>query len=365
MNVNEAAGEIVEDAELKIFAQAIAQYGDNSYWHYMQARVQLDLGEPDDAWKELKAGNEAPRNVWPQPFPYNTLFAQRYLKSNSEANRIVRGVIYTQFASDLPNFIKMKESYKEVCAMLALGYPADFGDDMLRFSGRMAEMEQIGVVHQNVAAVLASLLAEYAGKELLPSAQGKDGTLQKIIGLKETYLKRGKIAPNFPPWGRRVGSRATTPFQDALQRNDAAYTKADKDRVFTYKDMPALQKADWLIFAQDLADENKRMQRDAPLFKPNHRLRGYLLWRRAPHRRRLQKGPGSVRDNLRGWPGSGTNTAVGKSRSMTWRGRAAPSGANASPAPADSRWSRWRDRGVAPPSRRRMTTGETPAPPKK
>jgi hypothetical protein len=257
----------LEEVQLAVCERAIKQFPDNGYWYFMQGRLLIELGEPQRALAALKHGNSAPRQAWPQAFPCSTLFDPRYAKSKSERNRIVRGALYTVLADNIPNYIRLKETYKNATLMLALGGDPALGDELLKMAGHVGRMQQQPFNAQRVMAVLTSVIARYVSEELLSETAASDPALLKLKTCDEDFNQLpGQPGNIWPPAGA-PGKLARTPYQQAVAQATAQW-KANGAGLndLRFQNLPALTKDDWLRFAEDFEDDQQRQARNASFF---------------------------------------------------------------------------------------------------
>jgi hypothetical protein len=254
-----------EDLALELTDKAIEQFGDNSYWHYKKGFAEMGLGEADDALREFELGNAAPRNVWPQPFPISTLYDHRYAKSQVLGNRVIRGVIAQQDEANLPNYIKVKERYKEACIMLAMGYDPRLGDEMIKAAGRMGQMQRIPPPSQAVAAVMARVLAGYVKDDLLSEPYASDKQLKELADFG-TQIRNGMTALGITSLRQ---AKYKTPFIKVmyhLQGSSSQPNSVPFSSSQSQTGLPALQREDWLNFEYIWRLDQVELRKNAGLF---------------------------------------------------------------------------------------------------
>jgi hypothetical protein len=176
--------QVVEDKSgelgvLDFFDKAIASDKDNGWYYYRKADYLISLGEIEDARVLLRQGNAAPRCNTPVPFPESEAW-KLIGKARSRASKILVGYTLAGENSRLPNYIKIKDQYKNACVAFALGYPLEFGDELLTRARRMGQGERENAMSVLVAAVLARVILGWVNDEALDLTPAQTKELETI-----------------------------------------------------------------------------------------------------------------------------------------------------------------------------------------
>jgi hypothetical protein len=218
-----------EDAAFKYLDKAVAADAGNCYWNYRKAPIMMRYGETDAAWEAVKNGNAAPTNKMLYPFPICTLRDLEY-RSDAPGNQAVAGVIYDMEVSDIENIIKRKESAKEACICMALGYPLTLGDDWLTMEKRFGQAEGTPSMYPVVGTALVFTLVKYVTEECIEVEAQYRNEVKAVLALYSDLNDRSTFYGEVVKFAQTPGV-VTTPYSRAM---DLVYAgvKADSERNF-------------------------------------------------------------------------------------------------------------------------------------
>jgi len=176
----------VEDEGLfaELVDSAISLDPDNAFYYFSKADYVQQFGELEEAIRLTHLGNSASLNYLPLPFIQQELLEFGDSFSSKESKEAA--VILNSIA--LPNYIKIKESYKECCVGIALGLPLETADEYIVRARRMGQAQNVRLVEQNVAAVLAELLLDYISAECIELDSGQQRELDTIVSTLDSIF---------------------------------------------------------------------------------------------------------------------------------------------------------------------------------
>ena len=172
-----------EAAELALLDEAVAAGPDEAWPYYMRALWYLSRGEYDLGLADLKAGNAAPVNVYPRPFPV-TLIGDSLGTDQPAGGPVFCGTFQMAMVSySMPNYIKFKERFKDADVMVKLGADLELLDALHGFACRFGDSIPNSVIQHLVGivqvAMVRTILLETNGGELSPAQRE---TLDRLNG---------------------------------------------------------------------------------------------------------------------------------------------------------------------------------------
>jgi hypothetical protein len=161
-------------AELDALTELVERYPELSWFYYERAHLRMEWGDFEGGVEDLAAGNAAPLNAQPQPFPWSAVQARLAQQQEPAAAMDLEGeyldmgapvdglIVSAARTLPEPNYIYIKEHAKELQARLALG--ADFGElkTWHQYICRLGQMEGSSVIQWLVAVVLHNMVVHGA-----------------------------------------------------------------------------------------------------------------------------------------------------------------------------------------------------------
>lgn len=256
-----------EELGFRLLDQVGVSYKGNNYWHFQKSLILIDYGEPEAALQQLRAGNSLAPGHRPQPFPYSVLF-DATPDTSDQNDLLVRGVIAALAMDNSPNYIRMKEEFKNVALMLALGGNPALADELILAASQMGQQGQNSILDQNAAAVCLSLLPKYAAEELLPEPQAQDPVLVELAGFSAKFSSAVGGGGIGDPVSTAFTGAGTldTPFRRSFQAASAEIEKGAEVPHARVSKLAAFERQDWLNFYWNQQDELQRAAQLRPLF---------------------------------------------------------------------------------------------------
>jgi hypothetical protein len=208
----------VEDEALfaEMADSAIDSDPDNAFFYYCKADYVQQLGELEEALQLTRQGNSASENYRPLPFIRQEL--QEYGATFSSRESKEAAVILNSIA--LPNYIKIKERYKELCVGLALGLPLETADEYIARARRMGQAQNVSLTEQYVAAVLAYVLLDYVSTDCIDLDPEQQRELDAIVAMLDSVMaeaddifKNNKLGAPLYAW-KNTGMYSQTVYID-------------------------------------------------------------------------------------------------------------------------------------------------------
>lgn len=256
-----------EELGFRLLDQVGGSYKDNSYWHFQKSLILIDYGEPEAALQQLRAGNSLAPGHRPQPFPYSVLF-EPVPDTQNEDDLLVRGVIAAMAMDNIPNYIRMKEEFKNVALMLALGGNPALADELILATRQMGLQDQNSLLDQNAAAVCLSLLPKYAADELLPAPQAQDPVLLELVGFSARFssaLGGGGLGDPVSTAFTGPGT-VDTPFRRSFQAASSEIEVGSEVPHARIQKLATIERQDWLNFYWTNLSEQERVRQLRSLF---------------------------------------------------------------------------------------------------
>jgi hypothetical protein len=115
----------------------------------------------------------------PVCFPASAAY-ERVGLAETDAEKAAIAFMFNQ-GLQLPNYIRMKDNYNNANVAFALGYPLEFGDELLVRAMRMGQGEDGNTLNQLVAATLAKVILNYVHEEVLELTPAQRAEQQALI----------------------------------------------------------------------------------------------------------------------------------------------------------------------------------------
>ena len=157
-------GVCTDEERLEFLDLAIAENPDNTFYYYYKAFWNISLGEIDTAMEALEQGNTAPDCYIPRPMPMNVIEEQQAILT-SRNDQIVAGWIVVEYP--LPNYIFIKDVYKDAVLCAYLGYTVKLLDDLTEAAVRMIDAPNATYLDRFVDIVLYRVVVNDVANEYI------------------------------------------------------------------------------------------------------------------------------------------------------------------------------------------------------
>jgi len=144
--------------------RAARMEGGNAMMYYWTAQMYARLGEYEHVLELLELGNNCPHNVEVNLFPASYMYARLdELTDMVGANRVGCLATLKMYldAQPLPNYIKLKDTVKEMCVAANLNGDLEALNTVHRFACRFGETQDARLIQQLVAKVLVGVLSDH------------------------------------------------------------------------------------------------------------------------------------------------------------------------------------------------------------
>jgi hypothetical protein len=184
-----------EREELVLLDAAVAAGPDEAWPHYMRALYWFDLGEQGKALEDMTAGNAAPENAFPLPWPTAYVSAAPGLAAPPGSAAVCGAIYSAAIVYPLPNFIRFKEHLRETFVCLNLGGSTVDLEAWHQFACRLGESVPAELIYVLVGVVLDGMVRSYveenyeggAGDDTLLRCRGAATAIRAMVTSQSDY----------------------------------------------------------------------------------------------------------------------------------------------------------------------------------
>jgi len=262
-----------EREELALLDAAVAKDPGCAWAYYERAMYCFDLGEQERGLADLEAGNAAPRNELPRPFP-TSMVTRGMLASSPAGSAVVSGAVWIESVfQPYPSYVRWKDHLKESILVVDLSGDSRPLEAWHQFACRLAEAWPDTGINAVVGAVFADTVRSYMMDEqtdTLSAAQKE--TLAHVYGATDVARSIAVFDAD-PDWVRQAlvcsfmidgarGFSAAAYVSDETQARAVARV-AEMMHDLSQVHYPALEMPDCLKKYEALTTEELQRRREA------------------------------------------------------------------------------------------------------
>ncbi|MCH7472978.1 hypothetical protein IIA79_08515 [bacterium] len=183
-----------ETEELELLNEAMVIGPDEAWPYYLRALYWFELGEHDLAIADLEAGNAAPVNVYPRPFPVPFVVEALTAKAPAGSAAVSGAILLLQLSYPLLKYLRLREFLKDSLVAVNLsGDPATL-EAWHQFACRYSACLTDSYVPSLAGLVLYGMVRKYTTEEQATALNNEQReTLMRMLGAQEAV--KGAMDP--------------------------------------------------------------------------------------------------------------------------------------------------------------------------